>query len=81
MKIQDRWFQLGASLVAMVMIANLQYGWTLFVQPLQQSTGWRLSDIQFCGSALMALVAGGLAIALRAVSRHRASMAAPTVAR
>jgi len=43
----NRWFQLCASLVAMVMIANLQYSWTLFVQPLQGATGWRLSDIQF----------------------------------
>jgi OFA family oxalate/formate antiporter-like MFS transporter len=43
----NRWFQLGASLVAMIMIANLQYAWTLFVRPLQESTGWKLSDIQF----------------------------------
>ena len=47
MSINNRWFQLGASLVAMIMIANLQYAWTLFVQPLQASTGWKLSDIQF----------------------------------
>jgi OFA family oxalate/formate antiporter-like MFS transporter len=33
--------------VAMIMIANLQYAWTLFVQPLQGATGWKLSDIQF----------------------------------
>src|SRR4249920_2048723 len=46
MKIHSRWFQLGASLIAMIMIANLQYAWTLFVQPLQQGTGWKLSDIQ-----------------------------------
>jgi OFA family oxalate/formate antiporter-like MFS transporter len=45
--INNRWFQLVASLVAMIMIANLQYAWTLFVQPLQEGTGWRLSDIQF----------------------------------
>ena len=31
----------------MIMIANLQYSWTLFVQPLRAGTGWRLSDIQF----------------------------------
>ncbi len=31
----------------MIMIANLQYAWTLFVQPLQAGTGWGLSDIQF----------------------------------
>ena len=47
MKINNRWFQLCASLVAMIMIANLQYAWTLFVQPLQRGTGWKLSDIQY----------------------------------
>ena len=31
----------------MIMIANLQYAWTLFVEPLQAGTGWKLSDIQF----------------------------------
>ena len=46
MNVNNRWFQLGASLIAMIMIANLQYAWTLFVQPLQAGTGWRLSDIQ-----------------------------------
>src|SRR6516164_8283669 len=46
MKIHNRWFQLSASLVAMIMIANLQYSWTLFVKPLQQGTGWKLSEIQ-----------------------------------
>jgi len=47
MRVNNRWFQLGVSLVAMIMIANLQYGWTLFVGPLQKGTGWKLSDIQF----------------------------------
>ena len=41
------WFQLGASLVAMIMIANLQYAWTLFVVPLQHDHGWKLADIQW----------------------------------
>src|SRR5512132_2382502 len=31
----------------MIMIANLQYAWTLFVQPLQRGSGWKLSDIQY----------------------------------
>jgi MFS transporter, OFA family, oxalate/formate antiporter len=44
--VNNRWFQLVASLIAMIMIANLQYAWTLFVQPMQTATGWRLSDIQ-----------------------------------
>ena len=47
MRLDNRWFQLVASLIAMIMIANLQYAWTLFVKPLQSSTGWRLSDIRF----------------------------------
>jgi len=46
-QIHNRWFQLCASLVAMIMIANLQYSWTLFVEPMRQGTGWKLSDIQW----------------------------------
>ena len=45
-KIDNRWFQLVASLIAMIMIANLQYAWTLFVKPMQAATGWKLSDIE-----------------------------------
>jgi MFS transporter, OFA family, oxalate/formate antiporter len=45
--LNNRWFQLGAALISMIMIANLQYAWTLFVGPLQKGTGWKLSDIQF----------------------------------
>jgi MFS transporter, OFA family, oxalate/formate antiporter len=47
LNIHNRWFQLVASVIAMIMIANLQYAWTLFVQPLQRGTGWKLSDIQY----------------------------------
>lgn len=43
----NRWFQLGASVLAMTMIANLQYAWTLFVVPLQQGNGWALADVQW----------------------------------
>jgi OFA family oxalate/formate antiporter-like MFS transporter len=45
--VHNRWFQLVASMIAMIMIANLQYAWTLFVKPMQQATGWKLSDIQW----------------------------------
>lgn len=47
MRLHNKWFQLVASLIAMIMIANLQYAWTLFVKPLETGTGWKLSDIQF----------------------------------
>ncbi len=47
MSINNRWFQLCASLIVMIMIANLQYSWTLFVEPMRAATGWKLSDIQW----------------------------------
>jgi len=34
----------------MVMIANLQYAWTLFVEPIRQATGWKLSAVQYAFS-------------------------------
>jgi OFA family oxalate/formate antiporter-like MFS transporter len=45
--VNNRWFQLGASLVAMIMIANLQYAWTLFVNPLREANGWTLAEVQW----------------------------------
>lgn len=45
--VNNRWFQLVASLVAMVMIANLQYAWTLFVNPLREANGWSLAEVQW----------------------------------
>jgi OFA family oxalate/formate antiporter-like MFS transporter len=50
MSVNNRWFQLCASVIAMIMIANLQYSWTLFVKPLQAGTGWKLSDIQLAAT-------------------------------
>jgi OFA family oxalate/formate antiporter-like MFS transporter len=41
-----RWGQLGAGIICMVMIANLQYGWTLFVNPIDQKYGWGRAAIQ-----------------------------------
>ncbi|MGH9680849.1 MAG: MFS transporter, partial [Candidatus Acidiferrales bacterium] len=42
----NRWVRLVASVVAMMMIANLQYSWALFVKPIMGATGWKLSEIQ-----------------------------------
>lgn len=47
MNINSRWFQLVASLIAMIMIANLQYAWTLFVKPLQLGNEWTLAEVQW----------------------------------
>jgi len=43
----NRWMRLTAAVVAMMMIANLQYAWTLFVKPIIQTTHWKLSDVQW----------------------------------
>src|SRR5436305_3246928 len=42
----NRWLQLGVGVACMVMIANLQYGWTLFVQPIHDKHGWSAAAIQ-----------------------------------
>jgi OFA family oxalate/formate antiporter-like MFS transporter len=42
----NRWIQLIAGIVCMVMIANLQYGWTLFVHPIREKFGWDRSAVQ-----------------------------------
>src|SRR5271167_5079231 len=44
---KSRWIQLAASVLAMIMIANLQYAWTLFVNPIQTATHWKLPQIQY----------------------------------
>ena len=41
-----RWLQLLFGIVCMSMIANLQYGWTFFVNPLQEKFGWDRAAIQ-----------------------------------
>src|SRR5262249_35741408 len=41
-----RWSQLIIGIVCMVMIPNLQYGWTLFTIPMSQKFGWNLASIQ-----------------------------------
>ncbi len=43
----NRWVRLIAAVVAMIMIGNLQYAWTLFVQPMMAAHHWKLSDVQW----------------------------------
>jgi len=40
------WTQLVIGVLCMVMIANLQYGWTFFVPDIQKKFGWDRSSIQ-----------------------------------
>lgn len=41
-----RWLQLAMGIVCMAMIANLQYGWTLFVDPIDHEHHWGRAAIQ-----------------------------------
>ena len=41
-----RWGQLVFGIICMVMIANLQYGWTFFVNPIDQKYHWGRAAIQ-----------------------------------
>ena len=49
-----RWGQLIFGIICMVMIANLQYGWTLFVNPIDQKYHWGSTAIQVAFSIFIA---------------------------
>jgi MFS transporter, OFA family, oxalate/formate antiporter len=51
----SRWAQLIIVIICMVMIANLQYGWTLFVNPINKAHGWSIASIQFAFAVFIAL--------------------------
>jgi len=42
----NQWVQLIVGLICMIMIANLQYGWTLFVNPIDAKFHWGRASIQ-----------------------------------
>ena len=51
----NRWVQLVLGVICMMLIANLQYGWTLFVQPIKAARGWTIAEIQWAFSIFIAL--------------------------
>jgi MFS transporter, OFA family, oxalate/formate antiporter len=42
----NRWVQAALGVVCMFMIANLQFGWTVFVDPLSKTMHWSIAAIQ-----------------------------------
>jgi OFA family oxalate/formate antiporter-like MFS transporter len=50
-----RWLQLVAGIDCMVMVANLQYGWTYFVDPIDAKYHWGRADIQVAFTIFVAL--------------------------
>ena len=52
-KSSNRWVQLVLGIICMAMIANLQYGWTLFVNPMHDKMGWTKAAIQVAFSVFV----------------------------
>src|SRR6267378_1605752 len=50
-----RWVQLAVGIICMAMIANLQYGWTLFVNPIDAKFHWGRASIQVAFSIFVLL--------------------------
>ena len=72
-----RWVNLIFCIICMIMIANLQYGWTLFVNPMNKAHGWSIASIQVAFAIFIALetwltpIEGWIADADRTEDRDR----------
>src|SRR5262249_28036546 len=44
--VRNRWLQLAAGVIGMVAVANYQYGWKFFVEPIQKKYGWEDAEVQ-----------------------------------
>lgn len=53
-RLAGRWVQLWLGVLCMALIANLQYAWTLFVDPIHVAHGWSLAEIQWAFSIFIA---------------------------
>ena len=51
----NRVWQLVIGIVCMALIANPQYAWTLFVDPMHKAHGWTTAEIQLAFSIFVAL--------------------------
>jgi len=51
----NRWVQLALMVGCTVMLSNMQYGWTLFVNPMQRENHWARAGIQLAFSIMILL--------------------------
>jgi OFA family oxalate/formate antiporter-like MFS transporter len=51
----NRWVQLTLMVACTVMLSNMQYGWTLFVNPMQKENHWERAGIQLAFSIMILL--------------------------
>ena len=52
----NRWIRLIAAVISMAMIGNLQYAWTMCVQPLMTAHHWKLSEVQWGFTVFIAVM-------------------------
>jgi len=52
----NRWIRLIAAVISMAMIGNLQYAWTMCVQPLMNAHHWKLSEVQWGFTVFIAVM-------------------------
>lgn len=64
------WAQLGLGVVAMAMIADLQFAWTLFVSPLDAAHGWGAPAIQTAFAVFIAAETALIPLAAWIVDRQ-----------
>ncbi len=53
--LQNRWVQLAIMVASVVTLSNMQYGWTLFVNPMRNEAHWTTVGIQLAFSILIFL--------------------------
>jgi OFA family oxalate/formate antiporter-like MFS transporter len=71
----SRWIRLGAAVVAMIQIANLQYAWTLFVQPLRDAhPDWSRADVQWGFTIFIALETWAMPLTGWLIDKHGARL-------
>ena len=70
-----RWVQLAVGIVGMVAIANLQYGWTLFVNPIDSKFHWGKAAIQIAFTVFVLAAALDLRVVNGFDVRRRAAAA------
>jgi OFA family oxalate/formate antiporter-like MFS transporter len=51
--LQNRWVQLFAMVSCTTMLSNMQYSWTLFVNPMRNETHWQTAGIQVAFSIMI----------------------------
>jgi OFA family oxalate/formate antiporter-like MFS transporter len=51
--LKNRWAQIAIGILCMGLVANLQYAWTLFVNPIEAKHNWGLSAIQLAFSVFV----------------------------